>query len=609
MRKLWILVAMLWSTRAGADAMLTGSGPPQFPSRVDIAVDVRAQIESTTIVLALAPIETAGNYTLTVPSPAGAAPIGVDIDRGAGFVEVPVVVGAPPAGSGGSSDAAVQAWQGTTPLVAVLRDLEPGPLTARVRFVRVLRRVGGEVAFVVDASRCPARAASDPGAVVSIELALQTARDLTKLEASAGTIEPSVRGGRVHTGDVIGGAQVAFHYAEASSGIDVQLLTHRTPTADPLGGDAGYFMLLVDADQAPPTMPRALSLVIDHSGSMDGDKIAQARDAARAMLDYLHPADSFTIHMFDDDIASFSSLPVPATPGNIDAAREWIKKIQSAGGTDLNAGLQAALRAPPRSDRFDAVIMLSDGLATSGETDDREILANAWRTAGDDTRIFTFSVGDDADFSLMEALARGSRGKHVDLNNAQATRDLVLRARELFEDIRDVRLTDLDLAIEDIGVADTLPETPQDLFSGGQLLIVGRYATPGTASIDITGREGQLPFAKSFVIDAPELAESNDIIKYVWAAEKVNSLVAQIAEGGDANALRNEIEHIGLAYRIQTPFTHYSGEFSGTGISDGGGCSIGYRDPRRGDDHPITIVLLVAVVIGGTIVRRRRVVC
>ncbi|NVB82393.1 MAG: VWA domain-containing protein [Kofleriaceae bacterium] len=608
MRTLWIAVVMLWSTRASADAMLTGQGSPRFPSRVDVAVDIRAQIESTTITLALPPIDAAGNYTLTVPSPTGAAPIGVDIDRGDGFVELPVVVGAPPVGSGGSSSAAVQAWQGTTPLVAELRELAPGPLTARVRFVRVLRRVGGEVEFTVDASRCPARAATDPGAIVSIDLALATARDVTKLEATAGTIEPATRGGRIRTGDVLGGAQLGVRYAEAGSGIGVQLLTHRTPTADPLGGDAGYFMLLVDADQAPPTMPRALSLVIDHSGSMSGDKIEQARDAARAMLDYLHPDDSFTIHMFDDDVSSFSSLPVLATPGNIDAAREWIKRIEVDGGTDLNAGLQVALRAPESADRFDAAIMLSDGLATSGETDDRKILANAWHSAGADTRIFTFSVGDDADFALMEALARGSRGKHVDLNNAQATRDLVLRARELFEDIRDVRLTDLDLSIANLGVADTLPEAPQDLFSGGQVLIVGRYTTPGTGTIDITGREGTQPFARSFVVDAPALSESGDIIKYVWASEKVNALMAQIANGGDAAALRSEIEQIGVAYRIQTPFTHYAGEFSGAGIGDSAGCSIGSPDTKRRDGEVGTILLVIGLVTR-TIVRRRRVVC
>jgi Ca-activated chloride channel family protein len=314
-------------------------------------------------------------------------------------------------------------------------------------------------------------------------------------------------------------------------------------------------------------------MVIDHSGSMAGDKIAQARDAARAMLDYLRPIDFFTIHIFDDEIDSFRSAPVPATEENIQAARTFIKDIEDSGSTNLNAGLQAALKAPTSADKFDAVVMLSDGLATAGETDDRLILSNAWQHAGD-TRIFTFSVGSDADFPLMQALAQGSRGKHVDLNNVQATVDLVHRARELFEDIRDVRLTDLSMQVTNVTLTDTLPEKMPDLFTGGQVVVVGRYSSPGAAELTITGMEGAVPFTKTFVVDAPDLAEGSDIIKYVWATEKVRSLMGSIANGANESDVRDQVVAIGLAYRIQTPYTHYAGgDYYATG-SDATGCSV-----------------------------------
>ncbi|HUS32176.1 MAG TPA: VWA domain-containing protein, partial [Kofleriaceae bacterium] len=482
---------------ARADAVLSRGNTQLFPTRIDVAVEIRAQIESTTVVIELPPIETAGDYTLTVPTPAGASPVGVDIDRGAGFVALPVITGAPPSASGGgTASAEYDAWAGTAPLGASLQALEPGPLTARVRFVRILRRVGGHVGFEVGSHRCPLRAPYDPGAVATVRLSLATSRDLASFGATSATVDTSsasfnatARSAGFVAPPVAGDAVVDVGYAEVSNGINVQLLTHRTPTADPLGGDAGYFLLLVDADTAPSTTPRAISLVIDHSGSMAGDKIAQARDAARAMLDYLRPSDAFTIHIFDDDIDSFRSAPVPATPENIDAARSYIKGIEDSGSTNLNGGLQAALESPSSAERFDAVVMLSDGVATSGETDDRAIIANAWRNAGD-TRIFTFSIGSDADFPLMQALAQGSRGKHVDLNNVQATRDLVLRTRELFEDIRDVRLTDLDMEVSNVTLTDTLPEQMPDLFSGGQVILVGRYTSSGSGSLTITGMEG-----------------------------------------------------------------------------------------------------------------------
>lgn len=567
-----LAIVLLWCAPAKADAILVGGTDAKlFPARIAIDVGVRAQIESTTMLFEMPALDQPGNYALTVPSPPGAFAVGVDIDRGEGFVALPTIVGPPDASAGG--DHTLDAWAGTTPLVAALQNLEPGPLTVRVRFVRVLRRVGGEVAFHIGSARCPGRAASD-APITTLELHVDTARDLTKFAATNAATESTIRGGRATAASNSGDLAVDVAYAEVSPGIGVQFLTHRTPSADPQGGDAGYFMLVVDADPAPSTLSRSVSMVIDHSGSMAGDKIAQARDAARAMLDYLRPVDAFNIHIFDDDVDSFRSAPVLATSTNIAAARDYIKHIEDEGGTNLNAGIQAGLATPNIASRFDATVLLSDGLATIGEQDDRKIIANAWAAAGADTRLFTFSVGSDADFSLLEALARGSRGRHIDLNNAQATRDLVICARQLFEDIRDVRLTDLDLQIIGIGPSDLSTEAAPDLFSGGQVVIVGRYTTPGAGELHITGNEGATPFDRTYVIDAPVLAEANDVIKYVWATEKVRALMASVATGTPLSEVRPQIEALGLAYRIQTPFTHFSGDYDIGGGTSSVGCAV-----------------------------------
>src|SRR6476646_4207267 len=82
--------------RAEADAIVSRGSTQLFATHIDITVDVRAQIESTTVVIDMPPIETAGDYTLTMPTPDGASASGVDIDRGQGFVALPVVTGAPP---------------------------------------------------------------------------------------------------------------------------------------------------------------------------------------------------------------------------------------------------------------------------------------------------------------------------------------------------------------------------------------------------------------------------------------------------------------------------------------------------------------------------------
>lgn len=586
-----VVATIVVSTLAGpiapaarADAILVSGGAQRFPTAVDVDVAVRAQVESTTYVLAFAPLTARASHSLTLPSPAGAVPIGVDVDRGDGFEPVPVEAVAPAAAAGGASDPALVAWHGTTPLVAELEDLGPGPLTVRVRFVRLLRRVGGEVAFDVGARRCPARDLYDPGARVQVHVRVATDRDLALFTATGGTgttLHPGVRFATAETAatDLTSDEVVHVRYREQGGGIHAQLVAHRMPDADPMGGDAGYFLLLVDADMVGAGVPRTVGMVLDRSGSMAGDKIAQARAAARVMLDHLRPADRFALHAFDDEVESFAPAPVASTPANLAAARAWIDGVGDRGGTDLDRGLRTGLGAPPEPDRFDALVLLSDGVATVGETDDQVILANAAQAAAGRTRIFTVSVGRDADIPLMEALARHARGRHLDLNDAQAALDLADRVRDLFEDIHDVRLTDLALTVDGIGAVDTLPEAPPDLFAGGQVAIVGRYQQPGVATVRITGQEGAQPFSQVIAADAPARIETDDVIRYVWATERVRALMAQLAEGGDAAAIQAAIEAIGVAYRIQTPFTRYAG---GGGVADdpevavdGGTCSAG----------------------------------
>ncbi len=133
-----------------------------------------------------------------------------------------------------------------------------------------------------------------------------------------------------------GSVRATVSYEEASKGISAHLLTHRTPDADPLGGSDGYFLLAVDADQLGVAVspPRRLSLVIDRSGSMGGDKIAQARDAALAMLDTLRPSDKFALHAFNAEVFSFRTGVVAASKELEHACQSLIESANRSGGED-----------------------------------------------------------------------------------------------------------------------------------------------------------------------------------------------------------------------------------------------------------------------------------
>src|ERR1044071_2395258 len=101
-------------------------------------------------------------------------------------------------------------------------------------------------------------------------------------------------------------------------------------------------LLLVElqAPRAPSSTPRApvaVSLVVDRSGSMAGDKLKLALDAARQAIRALDERDRFSVVVFDDRV----DLVVPAT-GATRAARQdaeaRLESVTSRGNTDLCGG-------------------------------------------------------------------------------------------------------------------------------------------------------------------------------------------------------------------------------------------------------------------------------
>ena len=627
---------------AHADGVLTlGGAEPLhlFPEQVAVEVEVRAQVESTAVTLTFERGVTAGDWVLTLASPEGGYVVDLEVDLGAGLIPAEMTAEPPPpsAGSSGEPDEAMDAWVGDTPLTATLTLPATERLVIRARFQRLLRRYQEEVRFEVGAARCPLRPAAEAGARVSIDLVVKSFRDFARFEASGLPGAQVSRGERVSSVSLIDhplddAALLDVSYSEQSDGVAVHFLTHRTPTADPLGGEQGYFLMIADANAIDVlrTPPRSISLVVDKSGSMSGDKIEQAREAAHAMLDTLRPDDTFNLHLFDAGVYTLFFRPVVADEQNVAQARAFIDALRADGSTNLNDAVLAGLggevppqsfgpsglsmaqagcgslfepSAPPAgraaeldgytmppadidnaSTRYDAMVLLSDGQPTAGVTDPEAIFVNARTFNTWDSRIFTVAVGAGADIPLLESLARDARGRNIVLNNRQAALRLTEVVQELFEDIEAVRVTDIDVTLDDIAPAELFPELVPDLFNGGQVLLVGRYSTPGSGALRVTGQTSDHPLEWSEEVMAPELVEDNAFIKYVWATEKVGALLAEMSRGGDEEELKAQIIELGLGYRIQTPYTSFNlrGDSEGAYASmDAAGCGCGLLDQER----------------------------
>jgi Ca-activated chloride channel family protein len=148
-----------------------------------------------------------------------------------------------------------------------------------------------------------------------------------------------------------------------------------------------------------------LVLVIDRSGSMHGEKVNMAKNAAIASLDVLKERDRLAVITFNDryDI----HLPLNELTDK-DQAISSIEEIAAGGGTIIYPALEQAAEMLKGSSRSKHIILLSDG--QEGRTYSYSALLNSMNERG--ISLSTIALGSDADQAFMQQLAQNMDGRY-----------------------------------------------------------------------------------------------------------------------------------------------------------------------------------------------------
>jgi Ca-activated chloride channel homolog len=170
-----------------------------------------------------------------------------------------------------------------------------------------------------------------------------------------------------------------------------------------------YLYLELQGAQVPTNDKRAplnISLVLDRSGSMHGDKIAFVKKAAQFVIDNLAAEDYLSIVQYDDEIDVVSPS---ARVQNKNELKRRIEQIQARNMTNLSGGMLAGfeqVQASKQPKYVSRVLLLSDGLANQGIVEPeklREIARQKFREEG--IALSTFGVGADFNEVLMTNLS------------------------------------------------------------------------------------------------------------------------------------------------------------------------------------------------------------
>ena len=328
--------------------------------------------------------------------------------------------------------------------------------------------------------------------------------------------------------------------------VDTRLLAHRA------GDEDGYFALLfapvVEVDRVAP---RDIVLVLDVSGSMEGDKLEQAKAAGEYVLAHLRDQDRFAIVAFSRFVGTFADEMRPASEA--EAGIEYLRDLEAGGDTDIAGALQRGL-GMLTGDRPGTVIFLTDGLPTAGIEDPDGILQVAEMAAPERTQLFAFGVGYDVDTVLLDSLSSQFVG-----SSHYVTPDerIDTEVQRLVERVTTPVLTDIGVRIEGVDTRDVAPRGMTGIFAGNQALLTGRYEGSGPATVVVTGNSARGAERFTYQVEFPERDTSDPTVAQLWAQRRVADLLTELRIEGSRDSLVAEIVDIATRFGIVTPYTAY----------------------------------------------------
>jgi Ca-activated chloride channel family protein len=363
-------------------------------------------------------------------------------------------------------------------------------------------------------------------------------------------------------------------YDTDSSDLGMSVIAYKPSEKQP-----GYFVLTLTPKQLWPKteyQPQDVVFVIDTSGSMAGEKLDQAKSALKFCIDKLDERDRFSLVRFSTGFDVLFDTPAQATKEIRSEARAWVDKFSAAGGTNIMDALKAALDLRPKgpsgvvigkneedvegkvikalahNDRPFVVIFITDG--QGNQTVDETMKMVQKHPAADGARIFPFGVGHDVNTILLDQLATNHSGKPT---YVQPGENLELVLSDFFSVISQPVLTNLKLALPEIGAMEKFPATLSDLYHGQQLIVAGKFEKPTTGTVKLMAmRNGE-----SVEYAWPSVAFTNTAeAKYVpaiWAGRKISFLIDQLRAHGENNEMIGEVVSLSQEYGIQTPYTSW----------------------------------------------------
>lgn len=285
--------------------------------------------------------------------------------------------------------------------------------------------------------------------------------------------------------------------------------------------------------------PLSLAIVIDCSGSMQGDSMEQAKQALDGILESLQPQDRVTLIAFGNSTNALSSHLLPCNKTNLTKARRFAKSLDAnMGGTEIGNALREAYAALGRTEAADLF------LVTDGEVSDWEAVVDEAKKSGH--RIFTVGVGSAVSEAFVRGLAAGTGGECELVSPREGMADRVVRH---FERMRAPRAKRVAVHWPD-GATNIRPSRIGAVFEGDTVVACASFDRPqagGSAELEVETDKGEI-VRQELAIPASPPASSPDGLSTVARV----AAAARLKEADDGIGLQTA-----LRYRLISPWTNW----------------------------------------------------
>ncbi|PCJ63056.1 MAG: hypothetical protein COA79_02780 [Planctomycetota bacterium] len=365
----------------------------------------------------------------------------------------------------------------------------------------------------------------------------------------------------------------SLSYMLRKGDIGASLFTY--PSRDSKGG---YFLFLGGLPEIKPEdkknlIKKEICLVIDRSGSMRGQKMEQAKEAALQIIGALKTGEYFNIITYNSAVEQFSNNAIKKNKKSFKKAEEYLNNINSSGGTNIFDALKMALKQSPNKGTLPIILFLTDGLPTMGETRETKIRELTSKENPFHKRVFTFGVGHDVNAPLLDKIAEVTKAVSTFVLPSE---NIEVKIGSVFEKLNGPLFLSPKLEVLDENgnsgnhlVSDLLPHQLSDVYNGDQILVFGRYIDDiKKLHFRLSGDLFQKKIAMKFSFNVGPLKKENAFVPRLWASRQIASMVDAIRYMGADNKsidrndpkfkeLISEIIRLSKKFGILTEYTSF----------------------------------------------------